>query len=503
MTKKYKSIVAILFIACMYWLSACVKEETAAYKNDEVPNITIRWLIVGERSKSQEGIVAKFNEELQKFFPGTTVEFEIVNEASYKEKWDMIMAANESIDIVWVGSDMFNYTEEVKKGSFMALDYLLTTFGEDLIAEIPEEMWNMQMRDGKIYSVPLKGALYRADYAAVASKSNMEKYGDMERIRTVNQEHLYSDAQCYEVFEEYLENLQLEHKLGTGLSCDTFVKIADKGYEGIYGQASPFVIRIFDEELRVYNKYELESYKAYFRKMHEWYQAGYIREDIEEVLVPNNDNGIPSGNAVFLDEYGESGVVSDEIVTEYEAVRIPLQRYKYISYEMGRNALAIPRTTENPQRAMEIINLLNSQRGAELCKLLANGVEGRHFVQRENNQIDKVVDENGKALHSLSPDIIGNRFLNYENDVMEFKQLEKYNEEAIRSPLIGFELDTRMIVLEMTQVDLIVAKYFGTLKCGTAENWEEEYNDMIREMKSAGADKVIVEIQKQLDVFTE
>ena len=498
---KYKGICSIILVLIMIGMSGCAKKTDIVSPAPAAGDITIRWLIVGARSKSMDGIVARFNEELQDYLPRTTVEFEVVSKEAYKEKWDMIMAANEPVDIVWVGNDVFNYTEEVRKGSFMALDYLLETFGKDLINEIPEEMWKMQKRDGKIYSVPLKGELYRKDYAAVSSKSNMEKYGNMEKIITTNQNKQYSDAECYEVFEEYLKNLHDEFLLGRGLSCDTFVRIADKGYEGIYGQDSPFVIRIFDEKLKVYNKYELPSYKDYFRKMYEWYQAGYIREDIEEVLAPNNDNGTPSGNSLFLDEYGEAGVVADEIVTEYEAVRIPLQNYKYISYEAGRNALAIPRTTEHPQQAMEIINLLNSEQGASLCKLLANGVEGRHFVKRGNNQIDRVLDENGRVIYSLSPYIIGDRFLNYENSVGEFAQLEKYNDEAIRSPLIGFELDTRMIVLEMMQVDLIASEYLDSLRCGTAEDWEAEYEEMIRKMNAAGAKKAIVEMQKQLDTF--
>ena len=102
-----------------------------------------------------------------------------------------------------------------------------------------------------------------------------------------------------------LENLKQAQNLGSGVSCVTFSEIAQKGYEGIYGPDSPFVIRIFDEELKVYNKYELDSYKEYFKTMSEWYDKGYIRSDIEEVLAPEEDNGTKTGNRIFLDEYGE------------------------------------------------------------------------------------------------------------------------------------------------------------------------------------------------------
>ena len=66
---------------------------------------------------------------------------------------------------------------------------------------------------------------------------------------------------------------------------------------------------------------------------------------------------------------------------------------------------------------------------------------------------------------------------------------------------MGFELDTRMIVTEMAKIDLVVNEYLDTLERGTSKNWEETYDEMISKMKEAGSDKVISEIQKQIDVF--
>lgn len=494
-----KIIILVLLIALM---TGCAPTTTGQESSSD-EGITIRWMIYGERSKSSDGVIARFNSMLKEYYPDTTVEFEIVPMELYQEKWAMIMAANETLDIVWLGNEMFNYTEEVKKGSFMALDYLLNTSGGDLMSAIPDELWQRQKRDGKIYGIPLKGALYRKDYAVVVSKSHLDDYGDAQHMKQVNQGSRYSTAECYESFEPLLAALKEQRKLGTGLSCDTFKDIAGKGYEGIYGSDSPFVIKIFDEKLKVYNKYELESYRSYFQKMDEWYQKGYIRDDIEEVLAPENDNGTRNGNALFLDEYGEDGVVLDAIGTEYEAVRLPLQDYKYIAYESGRNVLAIPRTTENPQRAMEIINLLNSEKGAGLARLLCNGLEGRHYVKKGENLIDRVTDDSGKPVYALSPYAVGDLFLNLENTKGEFDRLHQYNEQAIVSPLVGFELDTRMIVVEMTKIDLIAEEYLGRLERGTAENWEEDYRDMIARMKEAGADKVIGEMQRQLELFQE
>ncbi|MGI6777893.1 MAG: ABC transporter substrate-binding protein [Acetivibrionales bacterium] len=505
---KYKKLIsvipAVLIIIILF--SLLTKDydviQTSG-KNDPHKAVVIKWMVFGEKSKNSDDVFAEFNKKLQEYYSDTTVEFEIASIDTYKEKWDMKMATNEVLDLVWIGNDIFNYTEEVKKGSFIALDYLLNTYGQDVKGEIPENIWNMQKREGKIYSVPLLGMLYRKDYAVVSIKNYMDNYGNIDEIGKVNRANYYTNKECYEVFEKYLERIKAENKIGTGISCHTFSKIADKGYEGIYGPDSPFVIKIFDNDLKVYNKYELESYTLFFKTMSEWYQKGYIREDIEEILDPGSYDGKRNGNVLFLDEYGEHGVVTDMIATEYEAVREPLQDYKYISFESCRNAIAIPRTTNNPQRAMEIINLLNSKKGAELYRLLVNGFEGRHYVKKGNNQVDKITDETGKALYTLSQYAIGNVFYNYESSSQQFEQLKEYNSKAIVSPLLGFELDTRMIVIELAKIDLVVSEYIDKLSLGISNDWEETYNEFINKMKQAGSDKVISEIQKQITVFKE
>ncbi len=476
-----------------------VQKTNNEYTSDE--KIVLKWMIYGEKSKNSESVFSEFNKNLQKYYPDTTVEFDIVPYDIYKEKWDMKMATNEQLDLAWIGNDIFNYTEEVKKGSFMALDYLLSTYGQELLAEIPENIWRVQKREGKIYSIPLLGMLYRKDYAVVSSKKYMNTYGNMDEIGAVNRSNYYTNEQCYEVLEKYLYSLKAEKNLGTGISSETITKMADKGLEGIYGPNSPFVIKIFDNDLKVYNKYELESYRLFFKTIHNWYEKGYIRENIEEILNPKSYDGKRNGSVLFLDEYGEHGVVTDRIATEYEAVYEPLQDYKYISYECSRNAVALPRTTQNPQRALEIVNLLNTGKGEEQYKLLVNGFEGRHFISKGSGQVDKITDASGKPLYKLSQYTLGNVFLNYENTPGEFEQLEQYNKNAIISPLTGFELDTRMIVLEMSKIDLVVEQYLNTLRLGTSEDWQQVYGEFVDKMKQAGSEKIISEMQKQIDTF--
>ncbi|MDF2987992.1 MAG: extracellular solute-binding protein [Eubacterium sp.] len=502
--KYKKAAITILLLTSILFNISCTRQisvDRVSSQNSSNDKLVLKWMIYGEKSKNSESVFFEFNKRLRQYYPDTSIEFDIVPIELYKEKWDMKMATNEHLDLAWIGNDIFNYTEEVKKGSFMALDYLLSTYGQELLAVIPDNIWRIQNREGKTYSIPLLGMLYRKDYAIVTGKGYTDSYEAVNEIGRVNRASYYSNEQCYEVFDKYLSQLKAKKNLGTGISSETIGKLADKGYEGIYGPDSPFVIKIFDKDLQVYNKYELESYKLFFKAAHEWYRKGFIRENIEEVLNPKSYDGKRNGSALFLDEYGEHGVVTDKISTEYEAVYEPLQDYKYISYEACRNAVVLPRTTKNPQRALEIVNLVNTDRGNELYKLLVNGFEGRHYVKKGNKLVDKVTDETGKPLYNLSQYTLGNVFMNYESTPGEFDQLEQYNKNALVSPLLGFELDTRMIVLEMSKIDLVVDEYINTLRLGISEDWETVYYEFINKMKQAGSEKIISEMQKQIDSF--
>ena len=492
-----------LMLCVMLLITSCGSPKNTEAPRTEDETVVLNWVIYGERSQNSDTVVTRFNRLLKEKLPGTRVEFEFIPLDIYKERWDRKMATNEVVDLAWIGNDVFNYTEEVKRGSFMAIDYLLSVYGEDLVATIPDNIWDLQRRDDKIYSVPLLGALYRKDYALITSTGNIEQFGDLAKIGEVNRNAEYTNEACYTVFEEYLAALKEGHKLGTGISYQTFAKLADKGYEGIYGANSPFVIKIFDDEPTIYNKYELEEYRTYFKTMAKWYQKGYIRQDIEEILDPRQYDGKLAGSALYLSEYGEKGAVAPRIRAEYDATNESLQAYKYISYEASRNATAIPRTAENPQRAIELVNLLNSEEGVELYLLLVNGLEGRHYVLTENMLIDKVRNAAGEELYEVSPYTVGNVFQNYETEKGQFEQLEKYNEEAIISPLMGFELDTRMIVLEMKEIDLVVRKYIGELEMGTASDWESVYQEFIAKMQLAGSGKIVAEMQRQINDFIE
>ena len=493
------ALLCILAGAGLFGLYKTGRPDGSAKSEPET--VTLKWMLYGEKHKETDRVFSLFNEALQKYLPGVFVEFEVVDKKDYKEKWEIKMATNERLDLAWFGNETLNYTEEVKKGSLMALDYLLKANGEKLQNRIPKELWERQRRDGNIYAIPIEGPLYRRSYVLVANKRLMERFGNIEEIIRVNQENRHTNLECFNVFEDFLRQAKENNAIGTGVSYESMCRLADKGYEGIYGADSPFVISVFDKNLTVSNKYELEAYRACFETMARWYQLGYIREDVMNLLDPDSEDGKRKGSILFLDEGEESHAGADIKQTEYEAVRGDLAGYHYISYDGCRNSLVIPKSALYPQQAMELVSLLHSEEGKELYRLLADGVEKQHYIVVDENTIARMSDNDHSYLYQMASTAIGSVFQNYETVPGEFEQIRQYNNEAIVSPLDGFNLDTRMIALEMAKVDLVVEQYKEELCRGTNEDWENLYEQFLNDMREAGSDKIIEEIQEQLDSF--
>ncbi|MDD2958766.1 MAG: ABC transporter substrate-binding protein [Lachnospiraceae bacterium] len=470
---------------------------------NETEMVTLKWMVYGEKYQESDQVFTAFNELLHQTYPNISVEFEVVSKDNYQKKWNMKMANTEVVDLAWMGSEVLDFSKEVKQGSLMALDYLLNTYGQNLKQNIPEELWKKQKRDGNTYAIPVPGVLYRKNAVLTVNQDLMERYGDFDQIIEDNQSSHYTTLKCFEGMETFLKEAKDHNALGTGVSYQTLCTIADKGYEGIYGEDCPFIIRIFDREPVVYNKYSLESYRALFETMAKWYQKGYIRQDVQYLLDPTSKDGKKSGNILFVEEYGENKSVYDSKDTEYTALRGELDGYRFISWESCRNCLVIPKTARHPGEAVQVLDLLNSEEGIELYRLLANGIEKEQYIRisEDSNVIARMMDNDRNYRYSLSPVNIGNVFQNYELAEGEFDQIREYNEEALESALIGFELDTRMFAIEMARVELVVKKYKEMLCQGVAEDWEAVYQEFLQEMKEAGSNVIIREAQKQIDSF--
>ena len=99
--KKIISIMMVVMtiLSCAGGLSGCKQKENAS--EDGV--VTLKWVMPNAKQKDSAMVLEEFNKQLADYLPDTRVEMEYVSAADYQEKWNLMMAANEEIDIGWSG----------------------------------------------------------------------------------------------------------------------------------------------------------------------------------------------------------------------------------------------------------------------------------------------------------------------------------------------------------------------------------------------------------------
>ena len=161
---------------------------------------------------------------------------------------------------------------------------------------------------------------------------------------------------------------------------------------------------------------------------------------------------------------------------------------------------------ENPEKAMEFLNLMNSSKGKDLFNLLVYGFEGEHYKKISDTEIEWLLDgqpgTSSDMAYGFSAWALGNTFnaytTQYEAEGWNEYILNEVNATAVVSPLAGFSLDRQPIKLELAQYDAIFNEYLY-LDLGATANYKELIKERNEKLKKAGTDKILKEVQRQID----
>ncbi len=506
--KKFTKGIA-LTMSCMMLFSAvgCSKGSKNVSGDDDV---TLKVLLQGsEAMKDSQEVWGKFNEQLPQFIPNTQVEFEVIQSANFAEKWKLIAASKEQVDVLWFGF-MLKLYDEVNRGSIQSLDDYYQ-YVPDLTAELPSWILDLGKMNGKSYVVPIAQMMVSLPYGVVTPQALADKYHlDTNAITETFSKKETITRDDFKIFEDYLEQLKQNGELGQGVSKSFISQLASKiGGLGQYKEnlVGSACIDWSKDDLTVYDRLtDFPESKEYYAMIRDWYKKGYIREDILSLTDAAADEGKANGYVLWSASHFKDN--SERLSKKYgmEVLSIPMYQELMVPYTTPTTNLAIPKTAVSPERSMRLIELLNTKKGKDMYNLLVYGIEGKHYNKINDTTIEWLEpkapgssSENAYGFYNWS---IGNTFNSYEtqydtpgwNDYIE----NEVNANATISPLAGFSLDTAPIQLELAQYAAIEKEY-NYIEYGTTENWEELLEERNTKMKQAGSDKIIEEVRSQVN----
>lgn len=473
--KKMKKFVALcVVIAVVMGLCSCGE------KSEVAKNVCLKWYFIGDTSledndKVYDLVSQKVREKL-----GFDLECIPVDLAGYNQKMQMIMSGGEEYDLCWTSNWCNDYFTNVSNGAFIPIDDLLEE--APLLKEsINEKIWDGVKREGKIYAVPNQQIMARST-CLLFPEVFYEKY-----------KSTLDGVDSFEKLDAYMEAFGKDYpdKATVGIGWSNLVY--SLGIDPVVGCAA-VSLNGDEDDIKVFNMYDTDEWRSVTKARNEWTKKGYTIT-ASQGSGSSDWKGKPEDIPVTVDCYKPGVEKEKEKAMNYPVKTIRISD-AYLTLD-GINATltAISATSKHPKEAIKLLEYVNTD--SEIMNILSYGIEGEHYNKVGKNTV-KVV-KNSKFKNDSW--VFGNVFNSYIIDGSPedtWIQTKKINDTAKESKLLGFSVDTTPIKLQLTNCNSVIEKYMSRLNGGFGDS-EENNRLMNEELKVAGVDDVIAEVQRQID----
>lgn len=454
-----------LVMALSFAVTGCKKQEAST---DEI--YTIDWYIVANTAPSNVSDVEAKVDEYIKDKIGARLKMHYLTWSQYDQKLNVMNAGGEKYDICWTSGD--TYKLNAAKNAYLPLNDLMDKYAPKTKEILGNDFLKGSQIDGKNYGVPANkdkghsvGILYRKDLA--------EKYGLTEKLNSVKTfEELYP---LMDIIKEKEPNV--EPLLEDGPS-------SSKDYNFFDTFAFPIGIYL-DNPDKVVNYVESPEYKEACEKSrynfvnkYSWLENAADENQFIQI------SGLKAGKDKELNA-----------TRKYEWVQIELtDRYMSAGDTCG-SLMAISRTSENPEKAMQFLELLNTDK--YLNNLVIFGIEDVNYKKIDDNTIEPIKDS-GYGNSGMQW-VFGNTFLNYivkGEDPDKVSEMEKFNESLKPAGDLGFVFNNESVKTEVGACQN-VRKEFETRLSNGQDDVEKTLAEYKSKLKAAGCDKIMEEANKQ------
>lgn len=404
----------------------------------------------------------------------------------YVQKMNTVLAAGEKFDILWTGY-MLKPEELVRKGAIQPMDELLDKYAPELKKDVPQVMWDGLSVDGKIYGIPNQ-QINGSRYGFIVQKRFADKYKlDPKTVKKL------------EDIEPFLAQIKQNEPdiIPIGIFGTTFLnpQAHDDQYWVVPGLDDHFYIKTNDPTYKLY-RYPDEELNN-FRLASKWYKEGYIHKDAATEKATDYES--KGQIAVTFDVTLKPGVEAEVKAKNgnNDVITIPLSDWFTNGYSATTNQ-SISRTSPNPERAMLLLNLVNTDK--QLYNLLCNGLAGVHYEKLSGDYIKPMADTRYRPNVDWVFGSVFNSYLKEGQPENVWEETKKINTSAEINPVGAFKFNSEPVSTEIANLNAVWGEYKRGLVSGTLD-FEETWPVLYGKLKEAGEDKYVAEVTKQFEQF--
>lgn len=435
-----------------------------------------------------------------------SIEIVAFNYYEYSSKITNVIASSEKFDICHTSPAINHYFLNVQRKAFYPVDYLLDTYAPVTKSLISEDLWKQLEVGGKKYATVNLQILPRTFSYFLNDEQNMKDFIAAKYPSYTFDTIWQANVHKLQFIEEYLAWLR---QTGKGLGGYTSRIDATATLQNFYGfddlstgMNCPGAVQATDDlkdgKLKVVNQFETDEFKELVEYATRWRQMGYINKD-----KISSSGGAQDYNVMDIVFDGTWKPGAEQTSTD-GTVRRPIQLSEptYFSSFILGTMNAISSRSENPARAMKFIELMSSNK--ELHNLLQFGIEGKHYTKVEGEENRISLTPNSSYDNKFFGWGLGNEFNSYVYGAQPadmHEQSKKINETARKPAIIGFNFDPEPVKQKIADCLAVSEEFVQLLSEGGFPDQQAKYNEFIQRLKQAGADDIVKEKQRQVDLW--
>lgn len=407
---------------------------------------------------------------------------------AYWEQKDIMLAANEPIDLYWDG--LPNLSQMVNEKQARPIDDLLEQYGQDLMKVIPSSHIDGARVKGELYGIPTSYASSSAMYQFVTARQDLLDAVGMTDLKTPEDLKMYA-SKVKEQFPELKGPGDIIFKPLTRYFQDEQYTFVAKEEIVVYGE----------DTKNAYSYYETDAFKQVAKFNRDMYESGLYADELS-TNYNERTNRMQTGLYLWTEgSFGKDSEIIDAVKTNAPDAKLSNfllapEKGKYIS-ATGGEVLCIPYTAPNPEGAMKFLNWLYSSQENYLFAIY--GVEGKDY---------ELVD--GRLNRISTNDFFyewmfrNKNYTVFKSDVDQ-ASIDAYlhfDDDALVSDAIGFIFNNEDVKMIETAIFEVVTKELAPIRDGFID-FDENYDNAIQKLKAAGIDEYVAEVKRQFDEFQD
>lgn len=470
-------------------------------KIDISEHVDLKMYLVGDKPEGFDDVYAKINEILEeKLNCSLTVDW--LSWAEHSTNYSLLFSGGDDFDLIFTASSWCHFEQTVALEGFLPLsEEFIQTYAPDVWDTLPEVAWQQATIGDSIYMVPANYVEVQPDVVAIRGDW-MDTYG-------------YDDIASYDELISFYKDCAADGKYGNAVGAGSlfYLWFQSKGYYTVNGapKSGQLVLMNTQDPNDTELKYLLDwdDFTEYCYEAKELADAGCWPTDVLSSTADRQDGLVNGTGASMVWNATSCRIYANQANAEHEDWNINIYNImpdvKYNATKYTNGGIGINVDSENPERAMMLINLFATDR--DIQDLAQLGIEGVNWEAVGDDQY-KVIEGNAYTTSNnwgwRNLDLMRTEY--QENPTAVDLKVNELNEYLLANTrdthiLDGFSFDSTKVSTQFAAVEAAMGTYYDPLINGLVEDVDASLAAFSSAMEAAGIREVLEELDAQLEAY--